>query len=359
MSRQAEQLWSLLKDANLVKGEIPETPTIDSPWYVKVILAFSGWLAAVFLLGFIAVGLTVIIENSGASIIVGGLMVAAAYKLLQQPKNEFFEHLALAASLAGQCLFIWGVFESVRNHQTIWFTVAVIQLPLAIFMPNYVHRVFSAFFAAFSFSMGLAEIGIPYIFSGLMLMLVSWVWLNEFKYSQHIKKLQAIGYGLVLALIQIKGSALFSHGGIGWYSSRQQSEFSIQPWMGEVLAGVALVYVVLRLLQRQKHHLSDRLSIIIIVASIIASIVLSLVSMEANGITVGLVIIILGFAASNRILLGLGVASLLFYISSYYYLLDYTLLEKSQTLFFIGLALLIIRWILLRITKNSEETDNG
>jgi len=355
MNRQAEKLWVLLQDANLVKGEAPETPTIDSPWYVKIILAFSGWLAAVFLVGFIAVGLAVIVENSAASIIVGGLMIAAAYKLLQQPKNEFFEHLALAASLAGQCLFIWGVFESVRHHHTIWFYVAMLQLPLAIIMPNYVHRVFSAFFATFSFSIGLAEAGIPYVFTGLMLLLVSWVWLNEFKYPRHIKKLHAIGYGLVLALIQIKGSALFSHGGMGWYSSRHQGEFSIQPWMGEVLAGAALVYVVWNLLQRHKHYLSDRLSIIVLVTSL----VLSLVSVEANGITVGLVIVILGFAAGNRILLGLGVVSLLFYISSYYYLLDHTLLEKSQTLFFIGLALLIIRWVLLRVTKNSEATDNG
>jgi len=47
------QLWDLLKDENLVEGELPVIKEIDSPWYVKVLLAASGWLAAVFLLGFL------------------------------------------------------------------------------------------------------------------------------------------------------------------------------------------------------------------------------------------------------------------------------------------------------------------
>ena len=48
-------------------------------------------------------------------------------------------------------------------------------------------------------------------------------------------------------------------------------------------------------------------------------------------------------------LLGLGIASLLFYISSYYYLLDATLFAKAQTLLIVGLVLLAVRWLMVRI----------
>ncbi len=59
MSRTGEDLWGSLLKAGLVEGQPPATDTIESPWYVKAILAFSGWLAAIFLLGFRGCGITI------------------------------------------------------------------------------------------------------------------------------------------------------------------------------------------------------------------------------------------------------------------------------------------------------------
>ena len=82
---------------------------------------------------------------------------------------------------------------------------------------------------------------------------------------------------------------------------------------------------------------------------------LCLVSLEARGITVGLMILLLGFANSNRVLMGLGIIGLLFYISTYYYLLDTTLLNKSLSLLVIGAVLLAWRWSLLRFIPITQE----
>ncbi len=74
--------------------------------------------------------------------------------------------------------------------------------------------------------------------------------------------------------------------------------------------------------------------------------------------TAGMVVMLLGFAGGNRVLLGLGIVSLLFYISSYYYLLDATLLAKAQILLIVGLVLLAVRWLLLHpIPGGKEATD--
>lgn len=355
MSRQTEQMWTTLLQAGLVQGPAPETGKLESPWYVKALLAFSGWLAALFLLGFIGMGFGFILESSIASFITGGVMIGGAFAILRIPKNEFFEHLALAVSLAGQALIVWAIFDITKhNNELAWVLVALLQVPLAVVMPNFVHRVLSSFIAAFAFSMALASMGAPYVFSSVIMFLAAWFWLNEFRYPQHMSKIRAIGYGLVLALIQLKGTALFGFGTMGWRFTNNQPELWVQPWMGEVLAGVVTLYVVWQLLQRWGQAISGRLAI----TALMGTLLLCAVSMEAKGITVGMVIMLLGFAGGNRVLLGLGIVSLLFYISSYYYLLDTTLLAKAQTLLIVGLVLLAVRWLMLRITPGGKEAKH-
>ena len=115
------------------------------------------------------------------------------------------------------------------------------------------------------------------------------------------------------------------------------------------------LYVVWHLLQRYGQAISERLSI----TALLGTLLLCAVSMEVQGITVGMFIILLGFAGANRVLLGLGIVSLLFYVSSYYYLLDATLLAKSQTLLIVGLVLLILRWLMLRILPVKKEAQDA
>ena len=345
-SEQAEQMWTTLIQAGVVEGPAPETGQLDSPWYVKVLLAFSGWLAALFLLGFIGAGFQFIMKSSTASFVVGGVMVGGAFSIFRMPKNEFFEHLALALSLAGQALIVFAILNVFRSVDVVfWVLLALLQVPLAVFMPNFVHRVLSALFAAFAFSMALASLGSPYVSSGVIMFLASWLWLNEFRYPRHMREVRAIGYGLVLALIPLKGTALFGDGTLRWLSAHNQPEIWIEPWMGEVLACAVTLYVVWQLLQRRGQAISERLAL----TALLGTLLFCVVSLEARGLTVGMVIMLLGFAGGNRVLLGLGIASLLFYISSYYYLLDATLFAKAQTLLIVGLVLLGVRWLMLRV----------
>ncbi len=356
MSQQAKQLWATLVQAGVVEGQTPELPKLDSPWFVKLLLAFSGWLAAIFLLGFVSLGIQFLMESSTASFITGSVMIVGAFSILRMPKNEFFEHLALAVSLAGQALIVMAIFDiSTNSESMIWILISLLQIMLVIIMPNFIHRVFSSFFATYALFMSLTFIGMPYLFSSIVLFLVAWIWLNEFRYPRQIKKIQAIGYGLVLALIQIKGADYFGYGILVWQADHLQIELWGQPWVDEVLAGSVALYVVWQLLLRHGQTILSRHSVIVLLGTFF----IAIVSLEAPGITVGMVIILLGFAGSNRMLLSLGIMSLIFYISSYYYLLDATLLAKSQTLFIIGLVVLIVRWLVLSFNPSEKATENG
>ena len=355
MSRQIEQMWAALLQAGLVQGSAPATGKPESPWYVKVLLALSGWLAAFFLLGFIGMAFASVFRNSTASFILGGAMIGGSFAILRLPKNEFVEHLALAVSLAGQVLVVGAFFKIARHHANIgWLLVVLLQAPLAIFMPNFVHRAFSSFFAAFALNMALTYWGWPYVAGGVVMLLAAWCWLNEFSYPRQMSSIRAIGYGLVLALILLKGMALFGYQTMGWFFHRAKPELWISPWMGEVLTGVVAFYVVWQLLQRHGRHISQRIAI----PAILGALLLCAVSMKVQGLTVGMVIMLLGFSGANRVLLGSGIVSLLFYISSYYYLLDATLLAKSKTLLIVGVVLLLLRWLLVTMMPADREADH-
>ena len=356
MNRQTEQMWAILLQAGLTEGAVPETGKLASPWYVKVLLAFSGWLAALFLLGFIGAGFKFVFRNSTAAVIIGGMMIGGAFIILRVPRNEFLEHLALAVSLAGQALVVFALFDiSTPNNEIAWLLVGLLQVPLAVVMPNFVHRVFSSFVAAVSFTMAQNFQGWPYFVSGVVMLLAAACWLNEFRCPSQMRRIRAIGYGLVLALIQIKGTALLGYR-MGWrLAQNQPPESWTQPWIGEVLTGAVTLYVVWQLLQRYGQGIADRISI----TALLGTLLLCTVSIKVQGITVGMVIMLLGFAGANRVLMGLGIAALLFYISAYYYLLESTLLAKSRTLLAVGLVLLSLRWLMLNIIPVKKEAKHA
>jgi hypothetical protein len=255
--------------------------------------------------------------------------------------------MALAVSLAGQALVVLALFNMTKdNRQMAWVLVTLFQIPLAVVMPHFVHRVLSSFIAAFAFSEVLGYRGVSDLGGSVLLLLAAGLWLNEFSYPQQMRKIRAIGYGLVLALVFLTGTASFDSGAIGRWPTQQW----LLPWAGELLTCAVMLYVVWRLLQNQGRVLSDRLTLVVLLGTLL----LCAVSLEAQGITVGMVIMLLGFSGGNRVLLGLGIVSLLFYISSYYYLLDTTLLAKSQTLLIVGLVLLAVRWFILHLMPEEE-----
>jgi len=353
---QSSELWAKLRDHELVEGEPPERGEIDSPWYVKTLLGVSAWIASILLFAFIALVFDRLFDNVQACLIIGGFMVAAAFYIFRQKGSDFLEHLGLAVSLAGQVLIVIGVLQMTdESWFWIWALCAVLNLVLSLIMSNFVHRVFSSFFAAFSFSMALHEIGIAYLFSGIVMLVGAWIWLNEFKRPRHQKMFNAIGYGLVLAMIQIKGSALFLQGERFWGSAANVTDYGIRPWMGEALSCAALLYVVWQVLRKYQVGLASPIALM----AFVSTLVIGLASLEANGINVGLMIIILGFSSSNRVLIGLGIVSLLFYVSAYYYFIEITLLEKSMTLLIIGVMLLLIRWLLLHSSIFNQELSDA
>jgi hypothetical protein len=353
-----EQLWDHLAAAGLVIGKNAPSADPYSPWFVRVMLGFAGWLGALFMLGFVGVSLQFILRSSTASMITGAAVCAVAAFIFRVSRGkDFAVQFGLAVSFAGQALFIAGLMDIFKwGSDVSYLTISVFEAVLAAVVANTIHRVVSAFVAAASLSLALSLHGIPHLAPALITAGFTVVWLNELAWSRRGSLVRPVGYGLVLAAVFINGALLMpTHlwwGGI-IKSSPEIIRLSYQA--GIILNIATFIFVVSRLLCREGLGFDDRLSQV----ALAAALAIAISSFKAPGIITGLVIVLLGYANGNRVLAGLGIFALIAYLIHYYYQMEATLLIKSAVLFATGMALLIARFVFGRVWPDRGETGGG
>jgi hypothetical protein len=337
-------LWAQLGRAGLAGGEMPREEG-HGPWYVRLMLGLAGCIAAAFLIGFVAVGLEFVVQSKPGSIFAGVLMIASAYVLFLTSRTDFSAMFGLAVSVAGQALLAYGLFRMLEGlgRATPWLMMAAIEGALAAAMAHYIHRLLSAYAAVLMLAAAFAVSGAAALAPAIAAAAVAYVWLNELQSPGLHARLHPIAYGLTLGLINVE---IFNWGGKPFLAAfaRPDAVDWARPWMGELLVLATLLFVVWRLIARAGWEPREPRSMMALAtAALIGG-----ASLKAPGIAAGFIIVLLGFSNGNRVLWGLGIASLLLYVSGYYYLLDATLLFKSGVLAASGVVLLGARWLLLR-----------
>jgi hypothetical protein len=343
-------MWDKLAAAGLLashhaNGRPPET-TLHSPWYIRLMLGFAGWIAAFFLLGFVAVGLGWVVKSATASMLAGLFMMGGTWWVFHKgTDNDFLEQFALAFSFAGQGLFANAVFNLLEpdfREASFWLSMSLLQAILALLMNNPIHRGWSAFAATASLYLALNNITLEPLLSGLVLALGALIWLNEVRRSDLAALLRPLGYGVVAGLVLMDLATGLFRGSLGFSSGTATAPQ--WAWLGQLLSGAVLIWVVADLLRREGLAIKERKGLIILGGAIL----LVLISLKAPGIAIGICIMLLGFAHGNILLCGFGILALLLYAGGYYYRLDATLLEKAISLSITGLTLLLIRWGFMR-----------
>lgn len=338
----------------LVKEQSPELHLAESPWYVKALLGLSGWLAALCLLIFFGFWLQSLLLNVSVSLTIGSALIVTAIVILRLPKNEFYEHLGFAASLTGQGLLLLALTHYTDGlNKQLYLPIVFVQIALIVLIPSYTHRVYSSFIATVALTLFMMSVGYLWIFKIIVLLSMCWLWLNEFHYPKHMKMIQAVGYGLILSEIMFTNMyALFFFNILGQLiPAASQFDAWLSPWMHAIPATLAMLFIARQQLKQLGHSLSQPVSLILL-ALIVA---LNALSLQIDHLGIGLLILLLGCAGSNRILIGLGIFTLLSTVMSYYYFLETTLLVKSQILFISGLTLLVFRWIIQRLSYKPME----
>ena len=352
----AAVLWSRLKGDGLVEGEMPEPHDLPSPWYVRVMLGTAGWIGALFLLGFVAVAFAFLMENFASALLVGAACCGGAFALFRSfDGNDFAEQFGLALSLAGQGLMIVGLADILDQHVLLYISIAAMQIVLALLISNFLHRLLATCGAAVALALAINAAALHGLSAPLLCLGLALVWLEPRAWAVGAKLWRPVGYGLVLALLLVETFRLFGAGIL--FEPPQASRWIAfhGPLIGRALTAAVLLFVAITLIVREGLNMKGRIA----QTAAAAALVLGLVSLAAPGLASALLILLLGFAAGNRVLAAIGIFSLLGFVAHFYYSLHATLLVKSGILAVTGLCLLAASFALRRAALPNGMIESG
>jgi hypothetical protein len=337
---QRAQLWETLTAAGIANGPLAPDAADRSPWYVRAMLGIAAWLAAVFLFVSLGIGLSGLLHYATAAIAIGAGVCGAAIVLLRLASgNVFVVQLAVAASLAGQALVAFGLLDHDWYAAGPWLAVAAFEVVLIALAPDYLHRVLSTLAAALAMRMVLGAIGWETLFPALLAAIFVATQGNELRLLTRGALWTPVATGLVLGLLFVVPLGVVSNGVLG---VRSEGRFAgVPPWLGTAALAVVFVAAIARLLQEARVAWTSFSAM----CALLAGLAVVLAAWPIPGVIVALLVLLLAFAAGQRVLMGLAILALLFVLGHYYYSLQSTLLAKAAALFATGVLLVGARFL--------------
>ena len=320
------------------------------PWYVRAMVAFGAWLASLLLIGFV-VGFSFAMEGGYA--IIGLLLIGGATVLRHRADGDFPSQSALAASLAGQALFAFGIAETVGHDEFESYLgiVLVTSLVLFVVFPDRIHRVLMVLLAVGSLTgllyaweanalipvLGPALTGVLILLDRQMPRLVG---------SRHAVLVRPLMNGLLLAAF---GVLLISTIYILPELGVNDFVFYPRPWISTLLLGGLLLYVCSTVwpvvagdAQRAALPMLHGMTVVVIACA-----------WAAPGLLLGMIVVLLGAASGHKTYTGAGIAFIAVFLTAYFYGIEVTMLTKSAVLIATGSALLLVRWIIRKILTSA------
>ena len=333
-----------------------------SPWFISLLFGMSGILASLFFIGF----LTLMLDNTGlldstlAVIIIGALLSVIGGSLFYNARSRhspFWNGLAFAITLAGQGYIAFALLANEIAEPLNIMLLLLVQLFMTIVIPNFIYRLLSATLALNCLFYLLNYYHLSEVSLGLFALITSVTHLQRYTLAAFIPTKwrasffdisSAIGYASAYVLLNISVYFIATEYGNSFDNldslDNYGEAFSYNYYLAQGLLTLASLYAAYLILKRYHIKLLSAAGLLISAAIII----LGVISIYVSGLLATSLILIIATANSQRVLLGLGVIALVGYIFWYYYQLDTTLLVKSASMIVIGIALLLLRWLLIK-----------
>ena len=366
------QVLAKLNDLGLLNNNVIDkmaNSEEDSPWFINVFFGFTGILSSLFFIGFLSLLLFEFsfFESFIGLLVVGTLLSAAGWLLFSNARTRhspFWNSLAFAITLAGQMYIGFALLFEGYDPPISVLLLLLVQLIITVAMTNFIYRLLSATVALCC----LVYLSSYYGFSELSLALLAGITivahLQRYSILQRLSQqwrsnfaeiISAIGYASALVLLGV--SVYFIAAEYGYGRGGYEETISYNYYLAQALLTLASLYAAYLILKRYNIQLLSATGLIVIGATA----VLGVVSIYVSGLLATSLIIVIAFANSQRVLLGLGIIALVSYIFWYYYQLDTSLLLKSASMLVVGIGLLLIRWLLIRryFRSNTEMTTSA
>ena len=327
-----------------------------SPWFISLFFGFSGIFASLFLIGFLTLLLnnTDLLDSTLALFIIGTTLSVIGGFLFYNARSRhrpFWNSLAFAITLAGQGYIVFALLVSEMAEPISILLLLLVQLLMTVVTANFIYRLLSATLALNCLFYLLNYYHLSEISLGLLALITSVAHLQRYALAAFIPTkwragffeiIRAMGYASAYVLLNV--SVYFIAAEYGNSFNSYGEAFSYNYYLAQGLLTLTSLYAAYLILKRYQVKLLSAAGLLISAAIII----LGVISIYVSGLLATSLIIIIAIANSQRVLLGLGIIALVGYIFWYYYQLDTSLLVKSASMLVIGMALLLLRWLLLK-----------
>jgi hypothetical protein len=315
-----------------IETEYSNSQKEKSSLAIKILSVLGGFLATLAFLGFLLIA--GLYDSKAGLVITGLIFIGAAIWLNVEFKKLIIDTLSVSAYVIGLCLIAFGLAELEVGDNAICILFMIISLITIAITKNYILSFISILTINGSLIYLIVDndlYNLIHFYDAILLVLLTYIFLNEAKILADkrfpSKLYNPIRMGLIISLIT----------GLVFVGQRGIFDFGIKHiWASSIITIPLTLYVIsiivkiIGLTKTKSLYIAYTFSLLFLIPSAMSP-----------AISGALLILLLSFLVNYKTGLVIGVISFIYFISQYYYDLNYTLLTKSIILFVSGLIFLL------------------
>ena len=300
---------------------------------IKVLSIFGGILASIAFLGFLFIG--GLYDSDFGLLIFGTIFIALSIFLNKKFNKIIIDTVSVSAFIMGFVLLGVGFFKMHLSENTVSIIFIAIAALSLVIVQNYLLSFISILIingAIIVLILSNHGYDLIHIYISALAIVLTYVFLKEGKIITTNKTLAKLYNPLRIGLIFsfLPGLVILGKRGL----------VNISPdysWLSSIVIILAIVYVLSKLFELL--HVSKTSYKIIIYVLTILMLLPTVLSPAISG---SILIILLCFLVNYKTGLAIGMLAFIYFISQYYYDLNFTLLTKSILLFSSGILFLLL-----------------
>ncbi len=331
-------------DVDAIRDEVINGDVLFSNITIKILTILGAFISAGFF--FLFLGIAGLFNDELGQLISGVISLAAALFLFKSNKGLFWESIGVMLSMVAHGSIFVSFLQMDLNLSVIHLVFICISIGLIIFADNFIQKMSSVIIIFVGTTVWLHDFhlwGMVPVLSGFVAVALTYYTLKETEFIS-ASRLNNISFAPIRLGLSLSFVVLIGLGAINWMFFDVESYYI--PYVGSILILGCLGYILFKTFKKFDIQNGQLYSIVMLL--------LLLPLINNPGIIGSVFLLILGFSAGYKIDFSLGLMGLIYFISRFYYDLDYDLLTKSYMMMGTGLLFLIAYGVFLRLESRTK-----
>jgi uncharacterized membrane protein len=364
-------LWLSLQNKGWVNTDTAPESLLASPWYIIAAQMLGGWVAALFLLAFVMLGLSSASDITESFIGFGGVLSLGclAYYRLGENRQEFILQMVFAFSLCGQIMLLFGTFESLESsNETLIAVIYVVTFVIHwIAIPHKANQFVAALAMVPSLLAILVINHLSLLLLPLLVLSLVVIWTQLYRWPQHYQRIRMLGYAVAISLLLTNLMLSEISDTMELPNVLTALSSSLSDYLAIIISLLSALWLINQIFNQLHSNANsdantDSNQVFIVrprnkLMVILAAILIGLLSIVMSGLSAALLMLLLGYFYNERKLVIISVCALLAFIGMYYYSLHIDLFDKSLWLMASGIVLLLLRFAMSINTNKTAEAE--